>query len=86
MGLRLAHVGGVKFSVIPWAVASKSPPSAGHEMLQLAYPAAPVTVPSEPTLVPAGSATSQPRAAHALASFAVHELAGRGWSGRGQGS
>ena len=77
---------GRQISVIPWAVTTKSPPSAGHEMLQLAYPAAAVTAPSEPTLVPAGSATSQPRAAHALASFAVHELAGRGLSGRGQGS
>ena len=96
---------GVKFSVIPWAVTTKSPPSAGHEMLQLAYPAAAVTAPSgaspepashvtvlselvqpaaqpKPTQVPAGSATSQPRAAHAVASLDAHESPG--CVGRGQ--
>ena len=78
---------------VPWAVMTKLPPSVGHEMLQLEDPAAAVTAPSgtspapeqpEPTHAPAGSATSQPRAAHALASLEAHELPGCVTVGRGQ--
>ena len=69
----------------------KSPPSVVHEMLQLEDPAAAVTAPSGtspapaqpvPTQVPAGSTTSQPRAAHAVASLDAHALPG--CVGRGQ--
>ena len=49
---------------------AKPPPFVGHEILQLEYPAAPVTAPTdtspaaaqpEPTQVPAGSATAHAR-------------------------
>ena len=72
---------------------TKLPPFVGHEMLQLEDPAAAVTAPSGtspapaqpvPTQVPAGSATSQPRATHALASLAAQELPGCVTVGRGQ--
>ena len=68
--------------IIPWALTTKSPPSVWHETLQLENPAAAVTAPSGtspapaqpvPTQVPVGSATSQPSAAHAVASLDAHE-------------
>ena len=68
---------------------TKAPP-VGHDGMQVEYPAgaAPLKVagPTDtrpaapqpvPTQVPAGFATAQPRAAHALASMAVHALPGR---------
>ena len=70
---------------------TKSPPSVVHEMLQLEDPAAAVTAPSGtspapaqlvPTQVPVGFSTSQPRAAHAVASLDAHALPG--CVGRGQ--
>ena len=75
---------------------TKAPP-VGHDGTQVEYPAAPLKVAAptdtrpaapqpEPTQVPAGFATAQPRAAHALASMAVHELPGAAGSGRVGGS
>ena len=65
------------------AVTAKAPPSAGHAtawqwklaMLESApMGVSPAPEQPEPTHVPEGSATEQPRAAHSLASLAVHEL------------
>ena len=66
-----------------WAVTAKAPPSAGHVIASqwklATLESAPICVSPaleqpEPTHVPEGSATEQPRAAHSLASLAVHEL------------
>ena len=65
------------------AVTAKSPPSAGHEIAWQRKPdklegapmgVSPAAEQPEPTHVPEGSATEQPRAAHSLASFGLHEL------------
>ena len=65
-------------------VTSKSPPSAGQVAAwqsnsSVTLESAPMGVSPapeqpEPTHVPEGSATEQPRAAHSLAVLAVHEL------------
>ena len=81
---------------VPPAALTKAPP-VGHDGMQVGYPAAPLKVAAptdtrpaapqpEPTQVPAGFATAQPRAAHALASMAVHALPGAAGSGRVGGS